>query len=189
MKRKSRPNRSCPNPKCSDHGKVGHGNVIRHSMYVTKSGRRRRFLCKTCGKTFASTSETPYYRLHKPRSDFDQVVQMTVEGVSISSISRIKSLAWNTVKRWQDLASRFAELFNEQHLRGFEVKELQADEICTFVDTKKKTTWILTAIEVWSRLWPSFEVGRRSYRNVRTVSNEVISRGEINSSIQRIRRL
>ncbi len=32
-------------------------------------------------KTFCSTKGTPYYRLHKSRLDFDEVVQMTVEGV------------------------------------------------------------------------------------------------------------
>jgi len=39
-------------------------------------------------KTFCSTKGTPYYRLHKPRTDFDEVVQMTVEGDGILSISR-----------------------------------------------------------------------------------------------------
>ena len=30
---------------------------------------------------------------------------------------------------------------------------------------KKKVTWIFTAMEVWTRLWPATVVGRRSYRN------------------------
>jgi transposase-like protein len=155
MKNKNVKDRCCQNEKCNDHGKFGKGNIIRHSMYKTRQGRWRRYLCKTCKKTFCSTKGTPYYRLHKSRSDFDDVVQMTVEGVGISTISRIKHLAWNTVARWQYLACHAAGEFNYHKLKGIELIELQADEIRTFVGTKKKPIWIFAAIEVWSRLWIS----------------------------------
>ncbi len=81
MKYKPVRDRCCQNEKCQDHGKFGKGNIIRHSKYTTRQGRRRRYLCKTCEKTFCSTKGTPYYRLHKSRLDFDEVVHMTVEGV------------------------------------------------------------------------------------------------------------
>ena len=114
MKYKPVRDRCCQNEKCQDHSKFGEGNIIRHSKYKTRQGRRRRYLCKTCKKTFCSTKGTPYYRLHKPRSVFDEVVQMTVEGVGISSISRIKCFSWNTIARWQYLACQTAGEFNNQ---------------------------------------------------------------------------
>ena len=73
---------------------------------------------------------------------------MTVEGVGISAIARIKGYAWNTVARWRQLAALFANRFNEKMLKGFELKELQGDEIRTFVNTKKKPVWIFTMLEV-----------------------------------------
>ena len=174
MKYKPVRDRCCQNEKCQDHSKFGEGNIIRHSKYKTRQGRRRRYLCKTCKKTFCSTKGTPYYRLHKPRSVFDEVVQMTVEGVGISSISRIKCFSWNTIARWQYLACQTAGEFNNQKLKGVELIELQADEIRTFAGTKKKPMWIFAAIEVWSRLWISKVVGNRNYRNVKTLLNQVI---------------
>ena len=132
MKYKPVKDRCCLNKKCHDHGKFSKGNIIRHSKYITRQGRRRRYLCKTCKKTFCSTKGTPYYRLHKSRTDFDEVVQMTVEGVGISSISRIKRLAWNTIASWQYLACQALGDFNDHKLKGFELVELQADEIRTF---------------------------------------------------------
>ncbi len=81
MKYKSVRDRCCQNEKCQDFRKYGERNIIRHSKYTTRQGRRRRYLCKTCEKTFCSTKGTPYYRLHKSRLDFDEVAQMTVEGV------------------------------------------------------------------------------------------------------------
>ena len=57
--------------------------------------------------------------------------------------------------------------------------ELQADEICTFVGTKKKPMWIFVAIEVWSRMWISKVVGSRNYRNVKILLNQVINSSRI----------
>jgi hypothetical protein len=50
------------------------------------------------------------------------------------------------------------------------VEELQADEIRTIVGGKQQPIWIFASIDVWSRLWPSTVVGRRSYRNTYSVS-------------------
>ena len=146
---------SCLNPECPLHGKVGSGSVIRHGFYRTRSGKRRRYRCRSCAKTFCSTKGTPYYRLHHRRSTFDAVVALRVEGVSISAIARVKGIAWNTVARWLEKAAAACRRFNDQTITGFEVAELQADEIRTFAGGKAKPTWILAAIEVWSRLWPS----------------------------------
>ena len=78
MKYKPVGDRCCYNEKCQDYNKFGKENIIRYSMYKTRQGRRRRYLCKTCKKTFCSTKGIPYYRLHKSRSDFDAVVQMMI---------------------------------------------------------------------------------------------------------------
>jgi len=99
---------------------------------------------------------------------------MTVEGIGISSISRIKRLSWNTISNWQYLACQAAGEFNNQNLKDLELIELQADEICTFTGTKKKPMWIFVAIEVWSRIWISKVVGSRNYRNIKTLLNQVI---------------
>ncbi len=104
---------------------------------------------------------------------------MAVEGVDISASARIKNLAPDTVSRWREKSGEHAERFNDKKLKGFELTELQADEIRTFVDRKSKSIWILTLIEVWSRLWVSCVVGRRSYGNVKEVIGSAIQRGEI----------
>jgi IS1 family transposase len=176
MKHKPIKNRCCLNKKCTNLGKFGEGNIIRHSMYKTKHGRRRRFLCKTCKKTFSSTKGTPYYRLHKSRAEFDEVAQMTVEGTGISSISRIKHFSWNTIARWQFLASQFACKFNDKMLKNIDLKELQLDEIQSFVGKRKNQIWIFAAIEVWSRLWISHLMGNRNYRNIINLVNDVVTR-------------
>ena len=52
----------------------------------------------------------------------------------------------------------------------------KADEIRSFAGSKDRPTWIFAAIEVWSRLWPSTIVGRRSYRNTLALVRDVADR-------------
>ncbi len=49
-------------------------------------------------------------------------------------------------------------------------------EIRTFVQSKKYVRWIFTAMEVSSRLWTSTVVGRRSYRNTRSLISDTTRR-------------
>ena len=87
---------SCLNPTCSWHGNVKSRRIIRYGFYRTTAGKRRRYRCVGCGQTFSATKGTPYYRLQHRRTTFDTVVTLRVEGVSLSAISRIEQLAWNT---------------------------------------------------------------------------------------------
>lgn len=178
LMRKPARNRSCPNPSCALRGRFDESNIVLHSFISLKRGRRRRYRCKACGKTFCSTTRTPYYRLKYPRSTFDTVATMSVEGVSKSAIARIKRLSWNTVARWLARAAAAARRFNNWMTHGYELKELQADEIRTFTARKTQPTWVLVATEVWSRLWSSTVIGRRSYASVKSLLRDTIRRGE-----------
>ena len=169
MKQSKNLSRACPNPDCLLSGQSGKGNIICHSFYITTQGRRRRYRCKECGRTFCSTYGTPYYRLHQPRSLFDEVVHMCVHGIGISAMTRIKQIAWGTVARWLQSATTCVERFNNRMLKGFVIHALQADEIRTFIGTKKRVIWVLTTLEVWSRLWVSVVVGRRNFRHIKRV--------------------
>jgi IS1 family transposase len=110
------------------------------------------------------------------KSYLDAVVALRVEGVSISAIARLEGIAWNTVARWLERAAQTCRRFNQGRIVGFVVEELQADGIRSFAGSKDRSTWIFAAIEVWSRLWPSTVVGRRSYRNTLALVRDVTER-------------
>ncbi len=78
--------------------------------------------------------------------------------------------------RWLEKAADVCRDFNQRRTAGFGVVELQADEIRSFAGSKTRLTWIFVAIEVWSRLWPSTVVGRRSYRNTLALVRDVADR-------------
>ena len=167
---------SCPNKECPLARKTRCGNIIGYGFYKTKRGRRRRYRCGTCDKTFCSNSGTPYHRLQHRRTTFDEVATLSIEGLNKSAIARVKRIAWNTVDRWLQRAAASCRRFNDQKIDGIAISELQADEIRTFIHGKEQPIWIFAAIEVWSRLWPSTVVGRRSYRNTLTLFRDISSR-------------
>ncbi len=122
MARKPVTGRCGPNVECDFRGKTSAGNIILHSFYKRKDGRRRRYRCTACGRTFSANTGTIYERLHCSRDEFDHVAQLSVEGMNKSSIARVTRRAWNTIARWLALASEAARQFNDRMIRGFELK-------------------------------------------------------------------
>ena len=88
-------------------------------------------------------------------------------------------MAWGTVARWLESAATYAARFNDRMLKGFVIRELQADEIRTFSGAKKRVIWVLTTLEGWSRLWVSAVVGRRNFRNAKRVVLDTMLRGRV----------
>jgi IS1 family transposase len=108
---------------------------------------------------------------------FDQVAALSVEGVNKSAIARVQQIAWNTVDRWLEKAAASCRRFNHVRISKIRFSELQADEICTLVGGKEQpSVWIFVAIEVWSRLWPSTVVGKRSFRNTHKLFRDLCAR-------------
>ena len=168
--------RACGKPGCDNFGKPGL-NIVGHGWFVMKSGRRRRYRCTVCGGTLSTTTGTAYRGLRCSRREFDQVASLRVEGVSISATARVTGHSRTTIARWLERASTAAACFNHRLLRDFDVIELQADERCTFIGSKRRTLWVFATIEVGSRLWAGRVLGRRSHRNTKAAINDVILRG------------
>ena len=106
----------CPNPDCAVHARA---KITRHGFFRLRNGsRRHRYRCNTCGKSFCTNRGTPYYRLHCSRRDFDEVAAMSVEGVSISAIARIKGISWNTAARWLEREHALELRFRNPQVAG-----------------------------------------------------------------------
>jgi len=61
-------------------------------------------------------------------------------------------------------------------MRRLSIAELQADEIQTIVGGKDGPIWIFVVFDVWSRLWPSMLVGKRSYHNTLSLFRDLSKR-------------
>ena len=59
-----------------------------------------------------------------------------------------------TIARWLERGATAAARFKHRMLRDFDIVELPADELCTFLGSKRRTLWPVATLEVRSRLWP-----------------------------------
>jgi hypothetical protein len=63
---------------------------------------------------------------------------MSVEGISKSAIPRIEHQDWNTVNRWLELAATLARKYNNTKTRGYDLEELELDELSTFLGNRNQ---------------------------------------------------
>ena len=169
---------ACATPGCDNRGKPGL-SIVGYGSFATKSGRRRRYRCTVCRGTLSTNTGTAYSGLRCTRREFEQVASLRVEGVSVSATARVTGHSRNTIARWLERASTAATRFNDLMLHDFDLIELQADELCTFVGNKNTTVWLFATVEVSSRLWAASILGRRSDHNARAVINDAVRRGRV----------
>jgi len=137
----------CANPACPDRGVSDQGNVKVHSK---KEGR---FRCLTCGKTFAATRGTPFYRLHKGQALFVCVITLLTHGCPLPAIVAAFGLDERTVADWQRKAGGHCQAIHRHHLqsRKLDLAHVQADEL--YAKRQGGRSWVAMAMAVPCRLW------------------------------------
>jgi transposase-like protein len=137
----------CANPACADRGATDKGNVKVHSH------KERRFRCLTCGKTFAASSGTPFFRLHKDQSLFLTVITLLTHGCPLPAIVAAFGLDERTVASWQHKAGTHCASVHQHHLetKKLDLQHVQADEL--YAKRQGGRSWMAMAMAVPSRLW------------------------------------
>lgn len=137
----------CHNLDCSARGQVGQGNIGVHSK------KERRYLCKTCGQTFAATKGTPFFRLHKAVDVFTVVIALLTHGCPVQAIVAAFGLDERTVARWQEKAGQHCQQVHQAVVQQGRVDlgHVQADEL--WVKLAGRKVWMALAMAVPSRLW------------------------------------
>jgi transposase-like protein len=137
----------CHNPDCPARGQPGLDNIRVHSR------KERRYRCTTCGRTFAATHDTPFYRLKKPTELVTLVLTLLGHGCPIQAIVAAFGLDERTVSAWQGRAGRHGQRFHEHYVLSGQVElvHVQADEV--WVKRVGGKLWMAMAMAVPSRLW------------------------------------
>ena len=138
---------SCRNPDCPARGQAGLGDIR------IPSRTERRYRCTTCGRTFAETRGTPFYRLKKATDTVTIVLTLLCHGCPLQAIVAAFGLDERTVAAWRDRAGRHGQRFHEHHVlrRQVELGHVQADEL--HGKTVAGRVWMAMAMAVPSRLW------------------------------------
>lgn len=137
----------CPNLACKARGLIGQGNIGIHSH------KESRYICHTCGKTFAATTGTPFYRRRYEAEFISQMVSLLAHGCPPQAIVATYDVDERTVADWQQAAGTRSRQVHEALVqRGqLDLQQVQVDEIR--VKAQGQIMWMALAIAVTTRLW------------------------------------
>lgn len=128
---------ACPNEECEQYGRTGQGNIIGNGTYATKSGRVRKYICRTCGRVFCDRSNTMFYDLRTSEDKVVLALKLILKGMSQRSIAEVLEVCPKSVSTWLSRASDRSEAIMETKLKDLEVSRVEMDELWTFVGKKE----------------------------------------------------
>ena len=127
----------CPNPACAHYRRRQQGNVSAIATYLTQSGKRRIFRCRTCTTHFVETRETVLFDLRTSEDKVMMALKMLLVRVDLTGIGFVLGVTEETVLAWLKRAAHQAEAINRHLLRDLPVTQVQLDEMWNFVARKQ----------------------------------------------------
>ncbi len=137
----------CPNLDCPARGQAGRGTVRVHSQ------KERRYLCSVCGRTFAATTGTPFFRLQRPPGLVLVVLNLLSWGCPMQAVVHPFRLDERTVAAWLQRAGQHCQQVHQHLVQHGQVdlQHVQADEL--WVKLVGQRVWQAMAMAAPSRLW------------------------------------
>ena len=131
----------CPNKDCGQYGQAGKENIIGNGTYKTKSGRIRKYICKSCGLVFNDRTNTAFFDLRTKDEKVLIALKMIIKGMSLRSVAEILNVKLDTVRGWLARAAEHSEEVNKVLLKDLKVSKVELDELWTFVKKKQFREW------------------------------------------------
>lgn len=140
-----------------------------------KFGRRKncqRFQCAQCRKVFTDPRNNTLDGMYLAVEKAEMVLRLLLEGNSVSSVERLTDVHHTTILKLLVLAGEKAERLMGEKIRDVPAKDVQADEIWSFIGKKEKKRrpdddptvgdcYTFVAIERETKLALNVTVGRR----------------------------
>src|SRR6266849_9842969 len=124
------PSAFCWNPRCTDYGKVDHGNIRRFGR--TQAGPQR-YQCRTCHGTFVETIGTVFYGRHHTQETIIECLALLAERNSLAAIHRVKGVKEETVMEWLRFAAAHVERIEALLLANYKLTRAQLDAMWAYV--------------------------------------------------------
>ena len=108
----------------------------RHCVRNGHSRGHIRLKCQDCGRTFATTTGTPLFRLHTPLPEIVRTVRMVMRRGSLRGAEDVTGHNYETIAEWIRRIGDHAEAVTEVLVHDLELFEVEIDEFWSFVGKK-----------------------------------------------------
>lgn len=145
---------------------------VRCASFGKQRNGLRRFRCAQCKKTYTEPHEKPLGDMTTPMNKAVLALQLLLEGNSVRSTERITGLHRDTILKLMVHAGEKCERIMGKHVRNVKVKDVEADEVWSFIGKKEKRVqpeddqnlgdaYVFVAIERHSKLVLNVAMGKR----------------------------
>ena len=119
---------ACQNPDCAAYLVVGAGNLVTGSRYGSDRTKAR-YTCVLCGRSFAITRGSMFYRLHTDRDTILRTLAQLPSRGSIRMAAQATGVCRDTISNWvqralahrEEATQQFAEVL---HLSPEQIRSL-----------------------------------------------------------------
>jgi transposase-like protein len=132
---------ACTNEECGLYGITGETNIVGNGTYHTKSGKIRKYICKSCGTVFCDRTNTAFFDLRTKDDKVIIALKMIIKGMSLRSTAEILNVKLDTVRGWLTKAAEHSDEVNKILLKDLKVSKVELDELWTFVKKKQFREW------------------------------------------------
>src|SRR5262249_37719254 len=119
----------CPNPEWTHYRRMQQGHVSAIATYLTHSGTRRLFRCRTCATHCAETRETGLCDMRTSEAKVVMALKMLLGRGDLAGIGFVRGVTEETVLAWLRRAAQQAEAIKRPLLRARPVTQGQLDEM------------------------------------------------------------
>jgi len=135
----------CSSAQCRDRWPRGQGTIGIHSQ------KEQRYVCATCGRTFAATTGTVHYRLRTEAVVVTQVLTLLCHGCPPQAIVAAFGLDERTVAAWQQRAGTHCQRVHEHLVQAGQVDEAPALDIedettCSSDSQRRRSTAVRSRV-------------------------------------------
>ena len=148
----------------------------------------QRYRCIGCRKTFQEPKDKPLDGMYLPVEKALMCLHLLVEGMSVRSIQRVTGVHRDTVLDLLVHVGEKCEQLMDEKIRKVQVKDIQLDEIWSYVEMKEKTkkrqgkddvqlgdAYTFVAFERDSKLILAWHLGRRTERDTLLFTEKIFA--------------
>jgi transposase-like protein/IS1 family transposase len=132
----------------------------RKQKYGKDRKGNQRFKCCLCGQTFGQETVKPLGDLRTDMKDATTIIGLLMEGMSVRACERLAGVCRQTICDLILVVGQNCQRYMDRALVNVEAKDVQLDEIWSFIGMKERTRVATARSSEWGDSWTFIAIDR-----------------------------